>query len=96
MSAAKPMPCEDGACTNVNVVQRLSALEENTTQMRDDLRDIKTAIVGNKELQTKGLAQRVEAIESSDAEQNKKLFAWGAVITGVGAALGAVKDYFSK
>lgn len=91
-----PMSCQEGICENQNVVSRLNTLEDMARETHTVLRDIKTALVGNDELKTKGLSQRVDAIEASDAEQNRRLFVWGGAVTAVGTAITQVLEWLKK
>ena len=66
-------------------------------EMRDSVREIRSALVGNPALRQKGLIERVEAVEAWQMDVRLKLAGAAALVsTGVAAGWEAVKHLFDK
>lgn len=63
-------------------------------EMRADMLDVKTALVGNK-YQT-GLIADFQDVKRVQAEHSKKFVVWGAILSAAGTALVFLKDYIHK
>lgn len=69
-------------------------LRQFCQDMRADMQDVKTALVGNK-YQT-GIVQRLDAVERTTAEHGRKFLVWGTILSAAGTALVFLKDFISK
>lgn len=66
-------------------------------EMRDSVREIRSALVGNPALRQKGLIERVESIEAWQMDVRLKLAGAAAVVSGgVAAGWEALKHIFDK
>jgi hypothetical protein len=59
--------------------------------IRSDIREIKTALVGNR-LGQKGIIPRLETVEATVEKHDRKLFLWGSILTVVGIVAAFIRD----
>lgn len=62
--------------------------------MRTDMSEVKTALVGSK--YAKGLITRVDEAETTIKAHDKKFITWGAILSAAGIVLVFLKEYISK
>lgn len=67
-------------------------LQRFCEDMRDDMKEVKTALTGNK--YQPGLIPRVDKIEATVAAHDKKMIVWSAGLTALGAIIVYFKDFF--
>jgi hypothetical protein len=65
-------------------------------KMASDVREIKLALVGDPEYGHRGLVQRVDAIERTQAEHDRKIYLWSGLAAAAGMVLTFFKDKLLK
>jgi hypothetical protein len=61
-------------------------------QVRDDVAQIKSAILGNESMGHTGIIHRVRALEVKSEAHDRKLMTWTAILTAAGTAAVFLKD----
>lgn len=69
-------------------------LRQFCADMRSDMQEVKTALVGNK--YQKGLIPQVDAIQTRVDGHDRKLYTASAILGAGGSALVLLKDYLFK
>jgi hypothetical protein len=61
-------------------------------QVRDDVAEIKSALLGNEHMGHTGIIHRVRALEAEVKAHDRKLMTWTAILTAAGTAAVFLKD----
>lgn len=83
--------------TNESPIPNISAEElgGHIVIIRKELREIKTALIGNN-LGTPGIIPRLAAVEAQGSAHDRKLLVWGSILSAAGVALVFIKDIIKK
>ena len=82
---------ETAPCQQLPAASCLIA-QEHFTQVRDDVAQIKSALLGNEKMGHTGLIHRVKALEARTELHDRKLLAWTAILTAAGTAALYLKE----
>lgn len=85
------MSHSDDTTPSIPMTEMHPELRTFCQEMRTDMSEVKTALVGNK--YQVGLIPRVDGIEKVQAEHSKKFLVWGSILSAAGTALVFIKDY---
>ena len=71
-----------------------SLILEELRHAKQEMAELKRAIVGDRPMGHKGLVERVETLEASDADQNKKLLILSSTTAALSSAATLIFTYF--